>query len=358
MRPREDIGLAVIGCGRIGGHRARVASTHPGVTHLALADPNAESARNLAEIVGADEWSTDSKEIISRAEISAVLVSTPEGLHTDAVLYALSMGKSVLVEKPIALTLADADLMIAASEGTQLQVGYTRRFRRRYRVAKEQIVQGRMGSLVGATARVYNSREQALAMLGRDPDATPVVDALTYYVDLMQWFLADDRLNEVVAMANQGVLASHGHAADDVTFALLRYESGAVISLGVSYALPSHFPAQGHAARLELIGTDGVILIDDDHTDQVMYTDHGVPHVYLPDQSVNAVFLSSGTPGDWAGGELVGPLTAETRAWLDHLSMGTPSILATPLEARRTLEATLAIEQAVRTRASVSLPLV
>jgi hypothetical protein len=67
----------------------------------------------------------------------------------------------------------------------------------------------------------------------------------------------------------------------------------------VSYALP---------ARVEVLGTEGVMILDDDHTDQLMYTEKGVPHVYLPDHSVNMVFLQSGTPGDWALGEFWGPI--------------------------------------------------
>ena len=57
--------------------------------------------------------------------------------------------------------------------------------------------------------------------------------------------------------------------------------------------------------------------------------------MYLPDHSVNMVFLQSGTPGDWALGEFWGPIANETRAWLDHLAMGKPCALATPQEAAR-----------------------
>ena len=73
---------------------------------------------------------------------------------------------------------------------------------------------------------------------------------------------------------------------------------GAVVNFGVCYALPQHYPALGHAARVELLGTDGVLIIDDDHTDQLMYSERKAPHVYIPDHSVNMVFLGSGTPGD------------------------------------------------------------
>ena len=152
-----------------------------------------------------------------------------------------------------------------------------------------------------------------------------MTDALTYYVDLMNWFLPGRHVVNVSAAGRQGVLAAAGYDVDDLTWATLRYDDETVINLGVCYALPARFPSLGHAARVELIGTDGVMLIDDDHTDQVMYSDRGVPHVYLPDHDVNAVFLSSGTPGDWALGEFVGPLAAETRSWLDHLATGIPA---------------------------------
>ena len=129
-----------------------------------------------------------------------MVVSTSEGEHVEAVLQAIEAGKAVLVEKPIALTLADADRILAAiaAHGADVRVGYSRRFRKRYQIAKEQIVRGRMGRLLGAQARVYNSRSQALAMLARNPHATPVVDALTYYVDLMNWFFEGRRLTEVI----------------------------------------------------------------------------------------------------------------------------------------------------------------
>ncbi|HSQ03339.1 MAG TPA: hypothetical protein VLN59_04860, partial [Burkholderiales bacterium] len=135
------------------------------------------------------------------------------------------------------------------------------------------------------------------------------------------------------------------------------YADGTVVNLGVSYALPEKYPALGHAARVEVLGTEGVMILDDDHTDQLMYSEKGIPHVYLPDHNVNMVFLQSGTPGDWALGELWGPIANETRAWLDYLAMGKPCSLALPQEARANLEATLAIEHSAATGRAVTLPL-
>jgi predicted dehydrogenase len=356
---RKTLGVAVVGAGRIGGLRARLAAEHPAVRFLAVADREPARARELAGRLGAPLHSADALEVVSHPEVDAVIVSTSEDEHVEPVIAALERGRHVLVEKPLALTLADADRVVAAAQASagSLRVGYSRRYRERYLIAKEQVVQGRVGRIVGAAARVYNLRSQALAILQRNPAATPVVDALTYYVDLMNWLLAGTAVKEVFARGQKGVLRQAGFETDDVNWAILTYADGTVASLGVSYALPDGYPARGHAARFEVLGTEGVLILDDDHTDQLLYTSKGVPHVYLPDRSANMVFLQSGTPGDWALGEFWGPVASETRAWLDHLSVGKPCVLATPREARATLEVTLAIEHSAASGRPVVLPL-
>jgi predicted dehydrogenase len=359
MIERKSLGVAVVGAGRIGTLRARLAAGHPAVKFVAVADADPARARKLAGEIDAGFHSGDNLAAISRPEVNAVVVATSEGEHVQAVMQALELGKPVLVEKPIALTLAEADRIVAEADKRKasLRVGYSRRYKERYLIAKEQVLRGRVGTIVGASARVFNSRSQAFAMLERNPGATPVVDALTYYVDLLNWLLEGNRVTEVFARGQKGVLKRAGHDTDDVSWAILSYADGAVASLGVSYALPEKYPALGHAARVEVLGTEGVMILDDDHTDQLMYSEKGVPHVYLPEHSVNMVFLQSGTPGDWALGEFWGPIASETRAWLDHLALGKPCALATAREARATLEVTLAIEQSAKRRKPVELPL-
>ena len=357
--PAKELGLAIIGSGRIGTLRGRLAAGHPAVRFIAVADQDPAKAKQLAETVGAQFHSGYNAAVIARPEVNAVIVSTSEGEHLAPILAAIELGKPILVEKPIALTLGDADEVLRAitRHGANVRVGYSRRYKERYLIAKEQIVQGRMGVLTGGAARVFNSRAQALAMLKRDPHATPVVDALTYYVDLMNWFFEGRRIVEVYARGQVGVLKKAGHDVPDVSYTVVTYDDGSIVNFGVSYALPEKYPALGHAAHVELIGLDGVMILDDDHTDQLMYTEKGVPHVYLPDHNVNMVFLQSGTPGDWALGEFWGPIANETRAWLDHLALGKPCCLATPAEARATLEATLAIEYSMASGQPVTLPL-
>ena len=348
---RKDLGIAVIGCGRIGTLRATLAANHAAVKFLAVADKDPARAKKLADKTGAQFHSADNLAVISRPEVNAVVVATIEVEHTLPILQALELGKPVLVEKPLAFTFAEADRLLAAAKqaGVELRVGYSRRFKDKYLLAKEQLVSGRLGRITSGMARVFNSRSQALATLSRLPADTSSISGLVYYVDPPV---------EVFARANAGAIAGAGYAnTNDGTYAIVTLKDGAVVDLGVCYALPKHYPALGHAARVELIGTDGVLIIDDDHTDQMMYSQHAAPHVYLPDHNVEMVFLGSGTPGDWALGEFQGPVATEMRNWLDHLSMGRPCMVASGADARRTIEITLAIEESLKAGAPVRLPL-
>src|SRR6202035_3559076 len=89
----KDLGIAVVGSGRIGTLRARLAAKHPAVRFLAISDKDPARARALAEEAGADFHSADNDEVISRPEVTAVFVSTPENEHAAPVCKALELGK-------------------------------------------------------------------------------------------------------------------------------------------------------------------------------------------------------------------------------------------------------------------------
>jgi predicted dehydrogenase len=288
-----------------------------------------------------------------------VIVSTPEQLHTEPILMALKRDLPVLCEKPIGFSLTEADRILDTLRQTkgELRIGYSRRYNECFLRAKEQMRQGRLGRVIGGTARVYNSRSQTFQILKRDPHATPVLDVLTYYVDLMCWFLEGNRPVEVVARGQHGIFKEAGYGAHDVTRAIVTFADGAVVNFGISYALPANYPTLGQSDRVELLGTEGTMMIDDDHMDHLLFSEKGIPHPYVPGHSVNMAFLGSNSAGDWAMDDFWGPLGHETRAWLDHLATGAPCIHTTPEQARINLETTIAIERAVMSGQSVRLPL-
>src|SRR5215207_9899810 len=96
----KPIGLAVVGSGRIGTLRARLASAHAAVRFIAVSDQNDAAAKKLAATVGAQVHSTDNDEIIAHPDVTAVIVSTSEGEHVEPMIKAIELGKRVLVEKP------------------------------------------------------------------------------------------------------------------------------------------------------------------------------------------------------------------------------------------------------------------
>ncbi len=346
---RRSVGLAIVGAGKIGRHRARLASAHAGVGFLAIVDQDAAAAEKLAGETGADVWSTDTDATVLLDDVDAVVVATPEGAHMAPVESALRAGRSTLVEKPITLNLDEADHLtrLADQLGVDLRVGYSMRYAQRYAVARQQIAAGRIGTLIGGLARTYDTLAIGEAILKRSPTATPVMDILTYLVDIIGWYHPFAPV-EVVARSHGSILRAKGHDVDDLTVALLTFADGAVFELATSYSLPAGYPINGMATRFELLGTDGVLMVTEDHGDQIMYSEVGHDNEYV-DQHLRLTFLGSRTSGEWVGDTMFGRVADETRAWLDFLTTDKPCHLTTAREARQTLQITLAIDAAART---------
>jgi predicted dehydrogenase len=267
---RGDLGIAVIGSGRIGTLRARLAAKHPSVRFLAVSDKDPARAKALAEVSGANLHSADNDAIIAHPDVTAVIVSTPEQQHTAPILKALELGKPVLVEKPIGFSLPMPTRFSDAPP-------HQRQSPRRLQPPLQGVLPARQGADAPRPARQGRGRHraglqfaaQAFAILKRDPHATPVIDVLTYYVDLMCWFLEGNRPVEVVARGQHGIFKEAGYSAHDVTWAIVTFADGAVVNLGVSYALPAGYPTLGQSDRVELLGTEGTMIIDDDHLDHL-----------------------------------------------------------------------------------------
>src|SRR5687767_3108105 len=112
MKLKKEIGLAVIGSGRIGTLRSRLAIMHPSVSFIAVMDTDAAAASKLAKTVNADFCTTDMQAVLSRPEVNAVIVASSEHEHAAPVVAALKRRLPVLVEKPIALTVSDTELIL------------------------------------------------------------------------------------------------------------------------------------------------------------------------------------------------------------------------------------------------------
>src|SRR5258708_32286349 len=142
----KRIGLAIIGAGRVGLFRGEVAARHPQVDFIGLAEIKPDRAKFVADKVGADFVTSDYRELLARPEVTAAVISTDEHLHVGPVLAAVERGLSLLIEKPLATELAEAERVLKAIQkaGVDAGVGYTQRFRRRWLTRKEK---GQSGQL-------------------------------------------------------------------------------------------------------------------------------------------------------------------------------------------------------------------
>lgn len=87
----------------------------------------------------------------------------------------------------------------------------------------------------------------------------------------------------------------------------------------------ARYPILGQSDRVELLGSEGTMIIDDDHRDHQLYSEKCLGHAYVPGHNINFAYTCSNPSGDWALGDYWGPLGNETRSWLDHLVTGNPT---------------------------------
>ena len=152
---RNEIGLAIIGCGTIGRIRAEIARDYPGVGWLGLCDIKEDLGKKLAEDANADFFTTNYEELVKRPEVNAVIISTDENHHMMPTLAAVEQGHHLFIEKPLATDVKESQRVLDAIEsaGVDAVVGYTNRFRRRFLTIKERLNTGQIGQVTCAASK-------------------------------------------------------------------------------------------------------------------------------------------------------------------------------------------------------------
>jgi hypothetical protein len=135
------------------------------------------------------------------------------------------------------------------------------------------------------------------------------------------------------------------------------FEQPASLHLNISWALPVVWPGSVYSLEIGIVGTEGVLTIDDTHRDVLMATTIPQQAGYTPDTTRNVDFLESYSPGNIALGELWGPMREETTSWLSRLTLGHPSPHATAAEAHNRLMLTKALDLSARRKRPIPLPI-
>lgn len=147
--------VGVIGVGAFGESHVAAYCSLPYVTVAAVCSRDANRTQEVAARYHVSRWHTDYHEMLAQNELDAVSVVTPEDAHLGPTLAALQAGKHVLVEKPIATRLDEAEQMLAAARaaGVYLMPGHVLRFETRCAMVKEQLAAGELGRVVSISAR-------------------------------------------------------------------------------------------------------------------------------------------------------------------------------------------------------------
>lgn len=254
----ETLRFGLIGCGRIAPHHVHAIQTLPAARLAAVVDIIEDRAYRFADDYGADPY-LNYADMLQRPDIDAVCICTPSGLHAQMALDAAHAGKHIIVEKPMALSLADADAMIAAAKenGVRLCVAFQNRFNPPIQDLRLAVQSGRLGRLLlgNATVRWYRAQEYyedgwhgTWAM-----DGGALMNQSIHHVDALIWLMGEP----VESVFAYTATLAHRMEAEDTVVAALRFASGALASIEASTIT---FPTDLEGS-LTLLGERGSVKI-------------------------------------------------------------------------------------------------
>ncbi|HEU4571373.1 MAG TPA: Gfo/Idh/MocA family oxidoreductase, partial [Candidatus Limnocylindrales bacterium] len=249
----QPVRFGLIGCGAISTQHVEAIRAVDGAALVAVASASEERARNAGERWGV-AWTTDVATLLARDDVDAVAICTPSGLHAAEALTALRQGKHVVVEKPLALTVADAEAVIAEASrvGRIVATISQRRFEPVTLALREAVEAGAFGhvSLVIAEGIYYRPQSyyDSAAWRGtRAMDGGVLMNQAIHMVDLLRWIGGP-----VVSVAAHTATLGHEMEAEDAATVSLRFANGALGSI-----IATTCAEPGFAQELRVYGDRG-----------------------------------------------------------------------------------------------------
>ena len=266
----DQLRIGMIGCGEIAVMTAAAIAQSAHARHAMVMDANASLAQDLGERYGVP-WTDRVEELLANPEVDAVYIAVPHHLHAALTIQAAEAGKHVLVEKPIALSLADAEAMIAAARahGVWLSVNFHAQVDPLCQVARALVAQGAIGEVIG-THIVYRGDKPAsywtsgysgrIATDWRVMKATAgggvLIMNIIHDLNTMRFITG----REVVRIAAEYGTYSTPVEVEDFIAATYRYDNGAIGTIEAGSAIRGRDPR--HDVD-RIYGTAGQILISE-----------------------------------------------------------------------------------------------
>ncbi len=343
----KQIGVAVIGVGWCGGIRAETLAKHPLVKSLHLAETRAERLEELKSKLRPASATADYRELLKNRDIEAVYISsTPEATHYPIARDALAAGKHLFLEKPIAMTLAEADELIATAKSKNLKftIGYSQRFNPKYAYVRKCIRDATIGKPVTALVSRHITRMLGTKISGRSKLSPAAMEA-THDLDFVFWCLEPAKPVRVYSQQNYGAMKQlSGGDVPDQQWLMVTLDNGMSVVVGGGWSLPLGYP-NFSTTWIEMIGTDGAVMVDDSHKDVVVNTVQ--KGMQLP---------MSTMPGEFVEHTYAGPMAPETVHFLEAV-VHDREVMVKPEHARMVMEVYIAADRSAETNLPVALPL-
>ena len=227
------VGAAVLGLGRIGPTHARVVAASAGAELKAVAESDETKLGELLDGMPGVAGHGDYRDVLARDDVDVVVVCLPHWLHEEAAVAAAEAGKHILIEKPLADSVAQCDRIIAAAErgGVVLMPAHTQRYYPVVARAKEVLDSGELGDVIMAVDTWYkplNPETRPKWMLDRETGGGMALMDGVHLIDRLLWIIGPD-IHSVSGVIGNPVYPEI--PADDTSMALLRWKSGKTASI-------------------------------------------------------------------------------------------------------------------------------
>lgn len=272
----SQLKVGLLGAGRMGAfHGESIATRIPGASLYAIADPFPGAAERLAGKLGSNiKAYTNPLEMMQDPNIDAVIIASPARTHASNVIAAAKNGKAVFCEKPMAVTLEEADevLQVVEEMKVPLQVGFNRRFAKGFRNAHDEIVAGKIGT------------PQLLRSITRDPglgDPTPIpqwtifLETLIHDFDALLYLNPNAKPIEVFAVADALVRPDFkDKGLLDTAVVTIKFDNGAIATAEANFQA-----VYGYDVRGEIFGSEGMMQVGSvRESSMTRYTKEGVSY--------------------------------------------------------------------------------
>jgi myo-inositol 2-dehydrogenase/D-chiro-inositol 1-dehydrogenase len=341
----RTVEVGAIGVGWVGGTRVETLSRTALVDKLHICDIKPDRLAELKVRYRPATATLNYQDIIDNDNISVVYISTtPETNHYPIARDCLKSGKNVMLEKPIALELWEADELITLAKRNNLKftIGYSQRFNPKIAYAKKKIVDGTLGKVVSVLVSRHLSRALGKKIASR-VRLSPVVMESTHDLDFVMWLLEPAKPVRVYSQGAYGYMEPI-NGSHDVMFTTVTMDNGVVVMIGGGWNFPESYPNYC-STWIEITGTDGALVLDDTQRDN-----------WLNTEKTGQVFPMSTMPGEQVDHVFAGGMGPETIYFLESCIQNTP-VMVKPEHARMVMETYSAADLSADRGEPVDLPL-